>query len=70
MDYSKEDIRALRENSIERVFNTAIKLAEHAMTSTNAEISELGWISKDDLEALKELTVRLWNDARNETWSK
>lgn len=70
MNYSKEDIRDLRENSIERVLNTALKLAEYAIKSKDPNISELGWINKDDIEALKDLTVRIWNDARNETWGK
>jgi hypothetical protein len=68
MNYSKEDILRLRENSIERLLKSALRCARYASLANDERISEIGGIVYSDLEELKELMTRLWDEARNETY--
>lgn len=52
-------------NSIERVVNTAIKCAEYTEGSEEEATSERGSTSRQDLEELKWLIVKLWERERN-----
>lgn len=70
MEFTKKELHQLRNNSLERVFSTALKCAQYAMNANDQEISELGSISEVDIQDLKELATKLWNNARNETWTK
>jgi len=57
--------RHLLENSIERVINTSLRLVEKY-----AEKDEDFMVNIEDWEALKSLTCKLWNDARNEVFKE
>ena len=51
------------ESSIERVINTTLHLLKGVQDKELRE--ELRHINLDDWTALKEITVRLWNEERN-----
>jgi hypothetical protein len=55
---SASERKILLENSLERVINTAAKVALH---STHEDAG----MSHDDLLHVKELATKLWNEARN-----
>lgn len=53
------------QNSIERVINTSIQLAEKAVESQNGRLRELGDTNFQDWEELKTLVVKLWDRERD-----
>jgi hypothetical protein len=61
MELDKAERRLLLDNSIERVINTSMKIVER---SRHEDAS----MNYDDWEALKSLTVKLWNNARNDAF--
>ena len=61
MDLSKQERRLLLDNSVERVINTSMGILRIS-THENAQMNFEDWA------ALKALTVKLWNDARNEAF--
>lgn len=63
MDLDKNERRLLLDNSIERVINTSIQIIERSR-------HEDADMNLEDWKALKWLTVKLWNDARNEAFKK
>jgi hypothetical protein len=63
IDLSKVEEELLLNNSIERVINTSMRLVEDY-----AGKDEDQWINLEDWKALKHLTVKLFNDARNEVF--
>jgi hypothetical protein len=61
MELSPAERRLLLDNSVERVINTSMGLARIS-THENAQMNFEDWVE------LKALTVKLWNDARNEAF--
>jgi hypothetical protein len=61
MNLDKHERKLLLDNSVERVINTSIKIIEQ----TNHEDAGM---NLDDWYTLKLLTVKLWNNARNEAF--
>jgi hypothetical protein len=61
MELSKAERRLLLDNSVERVINTSMGL----VYISNHEDAQMNY---EDWAALKTLTVKLWNDARNEAF--
>jgi hypothetical protein len=70
IEYTKAEKLQLLDNSIERVINTSMELAQRAERSRNEHLSELGSTNRQDWEELKELVVKIWNDQRNEVFQK
>jgi hypothetical protein len=61
MDLDKHERRLLLDNSVERVINTSmglVRVSKHEDAQMNYE----DWVE------LKALTVKLWNEARNEAF--
>ena len=58
-----DEIRTLGDNSVERVFNTSIRLVR----KTDDEDT---WINLENLQACKPLAARIWDAARNELFKQ
>lgn len=63
---TKREENQILQNSVERMINTSIQLAQHLEDSKDERIKELASISWQDWEELKQLIVKLWNRERND----
>lgn len=66
MEISEETARYISNNSIERVINTAIRMAEAVATrKIPASTAEDAEMSIEDLSDCKMIATQIWNDTRN-----
>ena len=66
---TKHEENQILQNSIERVLNSAIRLIENADFDTE-ELQELRDVNLDDLQNLKQITVMIWNEKRDQIFRK
>lgn len=66
-EYNKQEEDLILQNSIERVINSTKQILERVPNKELPEgLQELMDTNYQDWEELKELTVKLWDDKRNQ----
>lgn len=65
-----KDEQAIATNSIERMINTSLQLAEACLDHKDERIRELADVSIQDWYELRATVEKLWGDARNELFKR